>query len=1004
VKEKELLAFGEFRFDPVNQCIWRGTSNLGLTPKAFTVFDYLLANRSRLVTKEELLENIWPDSYVTDAVLKVCIRAIRKALDDGAGTPRFIQTFHRRGYRFIAPVQTASAPTASVLYSVGVAEEPTTSVLVGRAADDAQLQKWLNAALDGSRQIVFVIGEPGVGKSALAEAFLQRVPNGIRTARGHCIEQYGAGEAYMPVLEAFTGLSRNDHEGTLLHVLKNHAPTWLAQMPGLAAKVGNDTLQREVLGATRERMLREMADAIEALTSEVPLVLLFEDLQWCDHSTLDLISYLGRRSSSARLLIVATYRPVDVILSRHPLKTVHRELQLHGLCRDLRLEYLTENDVWEFLQRRFSPNNFDPALSAKIHTRTEGNPLFLVTVCDFLKSDGSIAEHEHSWTLTVPLETIEIEVPENLRELIRRQIEGLSSDEQSLLLAASVVGMKFSTQGAAGASGQDHAHTEEICENLARRGLFFKKIGVAELPDETIGSYYAFVHSLYQNVCYELVPIGKRVQLHKRVGEEAEVAYAARSPEIAAELATHFERGRDYIRAAIHLFRAAENATRRHAYREALEYLNRARHLIRSLPETQRVDLEVTVLEFLGLTFRSMGNIAKAAELFDEMITAAGEYGRAEAVVNGLLYKASALSWLDRDQCLKTSDEAFKLSRNLSRELLRVHTEGYCAYWHLLFIGWRSEDEMALSRAVESSQRFGHLTFLSLTKGRQSFFQLLRSDYREAIRTADEGLALAIEVGDAFDHSLCQFYKAWALLHSGQWGEMRGLLDDAIQFAERNDKRHWKTLFELELAWLYLHRGSFTDARVLCDRGIAAAKESGHELTRLMATILLGHTWLGLEDAEQASNCFEEIADWTSRTRVLMDWIWEMPLRLGLAELGIKRKDYTSARQNAERLLDAAAPSGEKTYMALAHVVLGESHLVRKEMADAQRHIRKASEIVESADLPLAAWRAHGAAAALFEAQNKKKPAEESRRRGQAIRDRLLERGSLVQSRNNARS
>jgi hypothetical protein len=135
-----------------------------------------------------------------------------------------------------------------------------------------------------------------------------------------------------------------------------------------------------------------------------------------------------------------------------------------------------------------------------------------------------------------------------------------------------------------------------------------------------------------------------------------------------------------------------------------------------------------------------------------------------------------------------------------------------------------------------------------------------------------------------------------------------------------------------------------------------------------------------------------------------MDWIWEMPLRLGLAELGIKRKDYTSARQNAERLLDAAAPSGEKTYMALAHVVLGESHLVRKEMADAQRHIREASKIVESADLPLAAWRAHGAAAALFEAQNKKKPAEESRRRGQAIRDRLLGRGSLVQSRNNARS
>jgi hypothetical protein len=129
-----------------------------------------------------------------------------------------------------------------------------------------------------------------------------------------------------------------------------------------------------------------------------------------------------------------------------------------------------------------------------------------------------------------------------------------------------------------------------------------------------------------------------------------------------------------------------------------------------------------------------------------------------------------------------------------------------------------------------------------------------------------------------------------------------------------------------------------------------------------------------------------------------------MPLRLGLAELGVKRKDHTSARQNAERLLAAASPSGEKTYMALAHVVLGESRLATKEMAEAQKHVRQASEIVESADLPLAAWRAHGAAAALFEAQNKKKPAEESRRRGQAIRDRLLDRGSRVQSGKNARS
>src|SRR5262245_51106787 len=94
VKQTKQVFFGDFKFDPLNQCVWRGTIKVNLTPKSFAVFDYLLANRSRLVTKEELLEQVWADSYVTDAVLKVCVREIRKALGDDPGSPRYIETLH----------------------------------------------------------------------------------------------------------------------------------------------------------------------------------------------------------------------------------------------------------------------------------------------------------------------------------------------------------------------------------------------------------------------------------------------------------------------------------------------------------------------------------------------------------------------------------------------------------------------------------------------------------------------------------------------------------------------------------------------------------------------------------------------------------------------------------------------------------------------------------------------------------------------------------------------
>src|SRR5215470_20057893 len=125
MKQTTQAIFGDFRFDPLNQCVWRGAARLSLVPKAFAVLDYLIANRSRLVTKEEILAAIWADTYVTDSVLKVCIREIRKALDDDPATPRFIETLHRRGYRFIADVHESAAPIPSIMRT------SSTSLLVG---------------------------------------------------------------------------------------------------------------------------------------------------------------------------------------------------------------------------------------------------------------------------------------------------------------------------------------------------------------------------------------------------------------------------------------------------------------------------------------------------------------------------------------------------------------------------------------------------------------------------------------------------------------------------------------------------------------------------------------------------------------------------------------------------------------------------------------------------------------------------------------------------------
>src|SRR5437016_4477149 len=168
-------------------------------------------------------------------------------------------------------------------------------------------------------------GSPVSSRIRLSK-FLSKAPPPAST-RGQCLEHYGAGEAYLPVLDGFSRLCRSRDGAQVLDVLRQHASAWLAQMPSLVPQAERGNLQTQVVAATRERMLREMAEAIETLTSESPLLLVLEDLHWSDYSTLDLVSYLARRQDPARLVVIGTYRPVDVIVGDHPLKGVKRELQ-----------------------------------------------------------------------------------------------------------------------------------------------------------------------------------------------------------------------------------------------------------------------------------------------------------------------------------------------------------------------------------------------------------------------------------------------------------------------------------------------------------------------------------------------------------------------------------------------------------------------------------------------------------------------------------------------------
>ncbi|HEV8712460.1 MAG TPA: hypothetical protein VGX03_06490 [Candidatus Binatia bacterium] len=471
-----------------------------------------------------------------------------------------------------------------------------------------------------------------------------------------------------------------------------------------------------------------MAEAIEALTAKRPLMLVFEDLHWSDHSTLELLAYLARRRERARLLVVGTYRPTEVIVSGHPLKGVTQELQVHGHCEELRLELLTEGDVADYVAGQFTAgvrgHRHSPAEAASfqqlakvIHRRTDGNALFMVNMIEHLVREGLIVEQEGHWRVKGNVETLDGDVPESLRQLIARQIERLSEEEQQVLEVASVAGTEFAVAAVAAGCKLETEAVEESREELAWQEHFLQERGVAEWPDGTVSGRYQFCHALYQNVLYGRMAEARRMRLHRQIGEREEAGYGERAREIAAELAVHFERGRDYHKAIQYLQQAGENALRRSAYREAISLLTKGLELLKADPEApERLQRELALqiplgLVLTGLKGQAASETGAAFRRAHELSRHLGDFPQLFTALAGLRRFYAGQGELPTTREL--AQQMLAVAQRVRDPALLVeahHALGNTLYWLGEFVAARAQLEQGI--AVHDLQQHRSLVFL----------------------------------------------------------------------------------------------------------------------------------------------------------------------------------------------------------------------------------------------------------------------------------------------------
>src|SRR3954471_5263393 len=301
-KASFIYEFGPFRLDPEERRLLREGQPISLRAKIFDTLCMLVEAHGHLLDKDELIRRLWPDAAVEDGNLATNISALRKALGEPATGQKYVETVPGRGYRFVAGVREIQRRDATPWHESRIPFTTSSFSLVQRRNELQRLDEAFERALSGTRQVVFLSGEAGIGKTTLADAFAEkaRCKATLWYGCGQCLDQRGSSEAYMPVLEALSRMCRGTGGEDLIDFLARCAPTWLVQMPWLSETAKLEGMQRAVLGATRDRMLREMAESVELVTTGKPMVLVLEDLHWADYSTVDLIARLAHRHEPAR--------------------------------------------------------------------------------------------------------------------------------------------------------------------------------------------------------------------------------------------------------------------------------------------------------------------------------------------------------------------------------------------------------------------------------------------------------------------------------------------------------------------------------------------------------------------------------------------------------------------------------------------------------------------------------------------------------------------------------
>ncbi len=492
---------------------------------------------------------------------------------------------------------------------------------VGREAELRQFKRAFDGALGGQGGLVMVVGEPGIGKTALCEQLATySALRGGMTLVGHCYEEGSLSLPYLAFVEAMRSYVLDREPAGLSQELGSGAAEVARIVSEVRQRLGLEPAPDSAADPDEDRwrLFQAVAGFLRNAAATRPLAIVLEDLHWADRGTLDLLVHLSRNLAGARLLIVGTYRDVEVDRT-HPLSASLAELRRAASFDRVLLRGLTADEVQRMLGA-ITDQSISWGFAEAVHRQTEGNPLFVQEVVRYLAEEGLIQHEDGRWQRagTTPLE---MSIPEGLRDVIGRRLSRLSTECNRVLAVAAVVGRDFDLTSLQDVAGAEADAVIEALEEAVH-------VGILEEQTRPGAIRYRFTHAFFRQTLYEELSAPRRLRLHQQVARALETRYAARLDEHAAELTDHFAQSTDpadLAKAVKYGELAARRALAVYAYREAARLLASTLEVQEVLDPDDRAK-RCDLLLALGEALAPGGEPARVA---DEVAPAALELAQA---------------------------------------------------------------------------------------------------------------------------------------------------------------------------------------------------------------------------------------------------------------------------------------------------------------------------------------------------------------------------------------